>query len=93
MKVTSAVLAVASLLLVKASPSFVKRDQESEVCPGQVTVFETFIGENSDVRLVHISCPENEDSESKRDLSARETVDVCDNTCMPFVLVVRFDSV
>ncbi|KAF9067854.1 hypothetical protein BDP27DRAFT_1403598 [Rhodocollybia butyracea] len=79
MKFTGTVLAVASLLLVKASPapSFVKRDQE--VCPGQVTVSETFIGENSDVSFAHVFCPENE--ESKRALSARQIVDVCDDTC------------
>ncbi|KAF9067856.1 hypothetical protein BDP27DRAFT_1364550 [Rhodocollybia butyracea] len=83
MKFTGTVLAVASLLLVKGSPapgSFMKRDQE--VCPGQVTVSETFIGENSDVKIAHVFCPENEDS--KRGLSARQTVDVCDDACTTY---------
>ncbi|KAF9067850.1 hypothetical protein BDP27DRAFT_1448833 [Rhodocollybia butyracea] len=77
MKVTSTVLAAAFLLLVEASSSFMKRDQE--VCAGQVVISETFIGENSDVKLAHVFCPENEQSTSA--LSARQIVDVCDDPC------------
>ncbi|KAF9062632.1 hypothetical protein BDP27DRAFT_276664 [Rhodocollybia butyracea] len=86
MKITGTVLAIASLLLVKAS-SFTKRDQE--VCAGQITISETFIGENSDVKLSHVSCPDNADS--KRGLQARQSAaptDVCGNTCMPFRLAL-----
>ncbi|KAF9067851.1 hypothetical protein BDP27DRAFT_1328159 [Rhodocollybia butyracea] len=79
MKVTNSVFAIASLLLVNASPSFMKRD--TEVCAGQVTISETFIGENSEVKLAQVSCPENEDSIIGLQARQAPSVDVCGDPC------------
>ncbi|KIK64049.1 hypothetical protein GYMLUDRAFT_259094 [Collybiopsis luxurians FD-317 M1] len=84
MKVTSIVLAASSLFLVNATPAIMKRDQE--VCPGQSTVSETYIGANHNVKLTQVHCPENPTPE-RRALSSRQgngtapVVDVCGATC------------
>ncbi|KAJ3875002.1 hypothetical protein F5051DRAFT_73682 [Lentinula edodes] len=46
MKVSNIVLGATSLFLVKATPTIITK-REQIVCPGQVTVSETFIGANS----------------------------------------------
>ncbi|KAJ3712819.1 hypothetical protein EV361DRAFT_592972 [Lentinula raphanica] len=82
MKVSSIVFATASLLLVEATPAVLKREQI--VCPGQVTVSETFIGADSNVKLAQVYCPENtplEPALSARQDNGTTPLDVCGATC------------
>ncbi|KAJ4469727.1 hypothetical protein C8J55DRAFT_492020 [Lentinula edodes] len=80
MKVSNIVLGATSLFLVKATPTIITK-REQIVCPGQVTVSETFIGANSNVKLAQVYCPEN----TVPTLTPRQdngtAIDVCGNTC------------
>ncbi|KIK64072.1 hypothetical protein GYMLUDRAFT_40307 [Collybiopsis luxurians FD-317 M1] len=62
---------VSAAVLVSASPD--------EVCDGQVVLSETFIGEEKNVKVQHLTCPVAA-TKTKRALAPRQT-NVCGNNC------------
>ncbi|KIK64070.1 hypothetical protein GYMLUDRAFT_241285 [Collybiopsis luxurians FD-317 M1] len=71
-------------VLVAAAPT--TGDVTPYICPDQVLVSETYIGEDKHVKLQTFTCPlatESKVMPAKRDLESRQT-NVCGNTCQTF---------
>ncbi|KAJ4469267.1 hypothetical protein J3R30DRAFT_1583347 [Lentinula aciculospora] len=77
MKLLTALVALTFALVVAASPTTTKRD--TIICAGEEILSETYIGEDKNVKLQHITCPQIA-TPVKRALAPRQT-DVCGNTC------------
>ncbi|KAJ3927898.1 MAG: hypothetical protein NXY57DRAFT_577529 [Lentinula lateritia] len=74
MKLLTTLITLAFALSVAASPT--RRD--TSICAGEEILSETYIGEEKNVRLQHITCPP---TPAKRALAPRQT-NVCGNTCI-----------
>ncbi|KAJ7699130.1 hypothetical protein B0H14DRAFT_3036144, partial [Mycena olivaceomarginata] len=72
----SAVLFLSKVSL--ASVAIIPR-AAGEVCEGQVTVSETYIGQDKNVRVQTATCPKF--GSKVKTLEARQAVDVCGNQC------------
>ncbi|KAJ3807399.1 hypothetical protein F5876DRAFT_79738 [Lentinula aff. lateritia] len=73
MKLLTTLVALVFALSIAASPT--KRD--TSICAGEEILSETYIGEEKNVKLQHITCPP---TPAKRALAPRQT-NVCGNTC------------
>ncbi|KAJ3740260.1 hypothetical protein DFH05DRAFT_1511084 [Lentinula detonsa] len=73
MKLLTTLIASTLLLFVAASPT----TRDTVICAGEEVLSETYIGEEKNVKLQHITCPA---TPVKRALAPRQT-DVCGNTC------------
>ncbi|KAJ7457249.1 hypothetical protein B0H11DRAFT_2063496 [Mycena galericulata] len=74
-------LVSAALLLSSVSGASIGRTTSGQVCEGQVTVSEKYIGQENNVKLQIATCPEYNSKVAT--LEARQTapIDVCGNTC------------
>ncbi|KAF5391186.1 hypothetical protein D9757_003123 [Collybiopsis confluens] len=76
MLLSSLAALISVAVLVTASPAA----RDVGVCTGEVVVSETFIGEEKNVKLQHVSCPVAP-TVAKRAIAPRQTSDVCGNAC------------
>ncbi|KAJ6462722.1 hypothetical protein DFH09DRAFT_1165820 [Mycena vulgaris] len=69
----------AALLFSIVSAASVARVAAGEVCEGQVTLSEHYIGQDKNVKVQYATCPEY--GSKVETLESRQVVDVCGNTC------------
>ncbi|KAJ7075949.1 hypothetical protein B0H15DRAFT_893820 [Mycena belliarum] len=69
-----------ALLFSNVSGAIIAREAaSSQVCEGQVTLSEYYIGEDKNVKVQHATCPEQASKVST--LVGRQIQNVCGNTC------------
>ncbi|KAJ7111150.1 hypothetical protein C8R43DRAFT_1139160 [Mycena crocata] len=70
-----------ALLISRASAASVALTSraDGQVCEGQITLSETFIGQDKNVKVQYATCPEY--GSKVNTLESRQVVDVCGNTC------------
>lgn len=98
MKLLTTLITLAFALSVAASPTRrgnvsvevpfnadpkVERFLDTSICAGEEILSETYIGEEKNVRLQHITCPP---TPAKRALAPRQT-NVCGNTCKDIAVI------
>ncbi|KAF9457113.1 hypothetical protein BDZ94DRAFT_1302111 [Collybia nuda] len=72
-----ALLALTSAASVWATPL-----ETGTICKGQVTVSETFIGKENNVKVEQVFCPDAKSLQPPTSLEKRQQVNVCGNTCL-----------